>query len=444
VDDYLSQILLIGLLLILSGIFSATETALLALGEAGAHRILEEEKRHSRLLWLWKDRPNRVLTAILIANNLVNILASALATTLTHQILKNTWGDAGILGYAVAIAVGIMTFLIVMFGEIIPKTFARNNADRMVPLLPITLLAYWIFRPFATVLSRLSRRVIRASGGSDGTLGPSVTEAEVEAMIRLGTAEGVISGEKKELLSSVIEFSDTMIMEIMVPRTDVEGFSVDATLEEVLGTIAKRQFSRYPVFDGDLDTIVGILTVKDLLRYLSKEERGLFQLRDLLSHKVLIVPETKKIGELLNEFQRERVQMAVAVDEHGGTAGIVTTEDVIEEIVGEIYDEHDFAEEEIREQGDGSCLVLARTPIDRLEEFFGVALPEQDIYETVGGLVLTQAGRVLQVGEIVDFAGLHFEVRERTKTRLLSLLVTEGAPTDSEEANKDNGSESDT
>lgn len=443
-DDYFSQFLLIGFLLILSSIFSASETALLALGEAGAHRILEEEKRRSRLLQLWRDRPNRVLTALLIANNLVNILASALATALTHQILLNTWGDTGVLGYAVAIAVGVMTFLIVMFGEIIPKTFARNNADRLLPLLPITLLAYWVFQPFATILSRFSQRVIRASGGSDGTLGPSVTEAEVEAMIRLGTAEGAISGEKKELLSSVIEFSDTRVMEIMVPRTDVEGFPVEASLADVLATIAKRQFSRYPVFDGDLDTIAGILTVKDLLRYLSSENRGLFQLRDLLSHRVLIVPETKKIGELLNEFQRDRVQMAVAVDEHGGTAGIVTTEDVIEEIVGEIYDEHDLSEEEVRPQGDGSFLMLARTSIDRLEELFEVDLPEQDIYETVGGLVLTQAGRVLQVGEVVEFAGLQFEVRERTKTRLLRLLVTGVTPDESGEESEEKGSESDT
>lgn len=422
-DVDLFQWFLIAVLLVLSAVFSGTETALLALGEAGVHRILEEEPRPPRLLALWRHHPNRVLSSLLIANNLVNILASALATNLAASAMTRL-GVRGAAEWGVAIAVGVMTFLIVTFGEIVPKTFARHNARRFMPLFPLTLLACFVLRPFSSGLERVASRLIRAAGGSDGAGGPSVTEAEVEAMIRLGTAQGALSGEKKALLSSVIEFSETMTKEIMVPRTDVVGFPVEATLDEVLRTVAEHKFSRYPVYDGDLDTVVGILTVKDLLRTLSEGRQEAFSLRALVSPKVLIVPETKKIGDLLKDFQAERVQMAIAVDEFGGTAGIVTTEDVIEEIVGEIYDEYERAEEDIQPDGPGRYLVQGRTPIESLTEVFGVDLPDQDNYETVGGLVLTQAGRLPHVGEAVEFAGLRFEVRERSRTRILKLGVT--------------------
>ncbi len=422
-DGDLFQLFLIAVLLFLSAVFSGTETALLALGEAGVHRHLDGERRPSRLLTLWRQHPNRVLSSLLIANNLVNILASAVATNLAGSALRGL-GVRPFMEWGMALAVGVMTFLIVTFGEIVPKTFARHNAHRFVPLFPVTLLACVVLRPFSSGLERVASRLIRAAGGSDGASGPRVTEAEVEAMIRLGTAEGALSGDKKALLSSVIEFSETMTKEIMVPRTDVVGFPVEASLDEVLRTVAERKFSRYPVYDGDLDSVVGILTVKDLLRTLSEGRREGFSLRALVSPRVLIVPETKKIGDLLKDFQAERVQMAVAVDEFGGTAGIVTTEDVIEEIVGEIYDEYERAEEDIQPDGPDRYVVQGRTPIESLAEVFGVALPDQDNYETVGGLVLTQAGRLPHVGEAVDFAGLRFEVRERSRTRILKLGVS--------------------
>jgi len=189
----------------------------------------------------------------------------------------------------------------------------------------VTYLLCQLVRPFAYVLKRATAFMIRSAGGTvEGA--PEVTEAEIETLIRLGTEQGALSGEKKELLTSVIEFSETMTKEVMVPRTDVVGFPVDAGLPEVLQVIAERRFSRYPVYEGDLDTIVGIVTVKDLFESISCKDGGAsFSLAQLATRRrTLFVPETKKIGELLKEFQRERVQMAVAVDEFGGTAGIVT------------------------------------------------------------------------------------------------------------------------
>ncbi|MBM4396088.1 MAG: HlyC/CorC family transporter [Deltaproteobacteria bacterium] len=428
-DGYGTQGFLIAVLIVLSAVFSASETALLALGPAGVHQILDEERRRSGLLRLWRDRPNQVLASLLIANNLVNILASAVATALTADVLEHRGvGDA--LSWAVAVAVGAMTFLLVVFGEVLPKTFAKHNARSMVALFPVTLVFCQILRPFAFVLQKATGWMISSAGGSVGGDGqPEVTEAEIETMIRLGTAQGALTGEKRDLLSSVIEFSETMTKEIMVPRTDVVGFPVQAALPEVLGIVAEKRFSRYPVYEEDLDSIVGIVTVKDLFEAISKPGEAPFTLGHLgTRRRTLFVPETKKIGDLLKEFQRERVQMAVAVDEFGGTAGIVTMEDVIEEIVGEIYDEFDQkAEPHVKKVEDERYVVQARTPIEEMAETFGLDLPEQDIYETVGGLVMTHAGRVPAAGDVVTYAGLRFEVKERTRTRILSLVVSREA-----------------
>jgi CBS domain containing-hemolysin-like protein len=341
---------------------------------------------------------------------------------MTAQALEDA-GVAEAASYAVALAVGVMTFLIVVFGEVVPKTFAKQHPRRMVPVFPVTYLAFLLFRPFAAVLQRATGWMLSGAGGSrDGT--PEVTEAEIESMIRLGEAQGTLQSDKQELLSSIIDFSETMTKEIMVPRTDVEGLPVGATLADVLAAVSSSRFSRYPIYDEDLDSIVGIVTVKDLFEAMANPDRP-FSLPALaVRHKTLIVPETKKIVDLLKEFQRERVQMAIAVDEFGGTAGLVTMEDVIEEIVGEIYDEHERSEAEFRAVAPGRYLVQGRAAIEDLAEVFPVDLPEQDIYETVGGLVMTQAGRVPQSGDVIEFAGLRFEVRERTKTRVLSVLVS--------------------
>ena len=421
-EGYVLQTLLILGMVVLSALFSATETALLSLGPAGVHRILEEERQHSGLLEVWREHPNRLLASLLVLNNGVNILASAMATSLAADVMENRFGIVGVGGWAVAVAVGVMTFLIVVFGEVVPKTFAKHNARRLVAIFPITYLFCWLVRPFSKLLQRATGWMIESAGGSVGT--PDVTEEEIETMIRLGTAQGSLTEDKQELLASVIEFSETMAKEIMVPRTDVVGFEIGAALPEVVRIVTDRHYSRYPVYDEDLDTVVGIVTVKDLFAAIATPQQP-FSLAQLAARRPpLIVPESKKIGDLLKEFQHEHIQMAVAVDEFGGTAGIVTMEDVIEEIVGEIYDEHDRAESGIRQVDPGKYLVPARTPIEDLAETFGIELPEQDIYESVGGLVMNQAGKVPLAGESVEFAGLRLEVRERTRTRILALLVT--------------------
>lgn len=422
-DNDWIQLIAIVVLIFLSALASATETALMALGHANIHRILDEEKRKPGLLSWWRTDPDMVLTAILVNNNLINILASSMATGLTAELMAAN-GAGPITGAAVAIAVGVMTFLIVLFGEVVPKTLARNNPESLIPFFPFVTVLCRLVSPFAWVIRKMGGGLISLGGGKIDKGMPTVTEAEIETMIRVGSQQGSLTEEKQELFSSILDFSTTMTKEIMVPRTEIVGFSVTTPLDEILQVISDRKFSRYPVFEDGPDTIVGIVTVKDLIGYMAGEKGDDFNLAAMAGlHRVIIAPETKLIGDLLKEFQKEHIQMAVAVDEFGGTAGIVTTEDIIEEIVGEIYDEHEKADAAVRQLANGDYLIRGVLPIEELMDLFDLDLPDQDNYETVGGMVMTHVGRVPSKDEVIELQGLRFEVRERTRTRILSLCV---------------------
>jgi len=424
------QLLFVLFLIVLSALASATETALMTLSPGDIHENLKE-RRPSRMIAWWHRDPNRLLTAILITNNLINILASSLATSVTQSLLEQT-GLNNATSIAVAIAVGVMTLLIVMFGEVVPKTYARNNPKSVVPLFPIIWLFCRLFTLPAAALQRLSGGIITAAGGTVESQHP-VTEAQIDSLIRIGAEQGTLTGGKGDLLSSIVEFSETRVMEILVPRPDMVAFDVDEKLDDVLRTVGIKKYSRYPVYEDESEEIIGILTTKDLLDFMAAGDRAAFDMRALARrHKVVIVPETNKIGAVLKEMQHERVQMAFAVDEFGGIAGLVSIEDIVEEIVGEIWDEHEKAEESIKQIRDGVWMVKARAAVEELQEATGMELPEQDIFETVGGLVMAVTGKVPANGEHFEYAGFDFEVRERTRTRVISLAVSRLASPDNE------------
>lgn len=413
------EIGLILFLIVLSAVYSATETALLALPKARILDILKENNDRPKTLRLWADKPNQVLTAILVGNNFVNILASSVATDTTQRVIRHVGGTlAG--SWSIAIAVGVMTLLILTFGEVIPKTFAKNNPQRVLPILFLTFFVYWVFRPLVRALMMIARPTVRAAGGMLSTTGPTVSEQEIETMIRIGADEGVFSEDKEVLYESILDFSSTQAKEIMVPRTDVKGFSIETPLEEMLDISNTTKFSRYPVYEDDLDHISGILLAKDLLRAALTATDGKVNTRELL-RQPYFVPETKKIGELLKEFQSSRNQLAIVVDEWGGTSGLVTVEDVIEEIVGEIYDEYDKAEQNIKPIGEDRYLISAKTPMEDVAEALSLEFPEQDDYETIGGFIMAMTGKVPRQGDLIVYQGTKFTVRDRTRTRIVSL-----------------------
>jgi CBS domain containing-hemolysin-like protein len=430
--------LLAAFFLVGSAFCSATETALTALGEARARQLRDEGVRRAQLLTVWIEHPERVLSTLLIGNTLVNIGAGALAGAMGLELASaHGWNTASV----VAAATALMTVVILFFGEIVPKTLAKRHPVRVsLAMIPAARSLVAVFWPLTTAVTRATSGVVRLFGGGT-TPPPAVTSAEIEYLIEMGTKEGVLDEVKEELLNSVLEFADRVAKEIMVPRTRVVAIDRDAPADELFRIVTENPFSRMPVFQGSIDEIVGILLVRDIV---AEVRHG----RPIAPAKFMkppfFVPEQMKISRLLKEMQRRRTHLAVVVDEFGGTSGIVTLEDVIEEIVGEIQDEGDVETAPVKALSPGVWLADGAVPLhdleavlndappageaDAAEERPEVRFPEQGDYETLGGFVTAQAGRVPPVGATVAWDGLTFTVRAGDERRVAKVEIARREP----------------
>ena len=408
------EVLLLVLCIILSAFFSGTETALTSIPEPRLMRIVEAGTWRGRGLALWAKNPNKVLTSILIGNNIVNIAAGAVAAEVALRWSKS---------YGTAVATGVMTVLILIIGEVTPKTFARMNAEKFAPVA-ITVLkpVYWLLYPFAWLLSRFSKSMIYSFGGKENGKQPKVSEEEIEYMIDLGHREGVISDDKEQMLQSIFELSESVIREVMIPRTDLVALSISSTVEEIIETVLHDGHSRYPVFEEDIDDIKGILYTKDLFKAVNEVGQAGIQI-DKIMRRPLFVPETQKINEVLKTLQNRRFHLAIVVDEFGGTSGVVTIEDILEEIVGEIHDEHDVVDEPIEKMAQHKFLVDARMPLRDLEDELNLTFPEDGGFDTLGGFVIEQEGKVPKVGCQIVWEGHLFTIREADERRVIKVEI---------------------
>lgn len=391
----------------LSACFSALETALTSLNDVRIRRLLEETTKAPRMLTLWRDVPNDVLATILIGNNFVNILASALATDLTNSLLVGS----GYEGFGIPVAVGVTTMIVLIAGEVVPKTFAKNNPERTLAVLPVLHLTYLLFYPVMRVLVRLTRGVVQRLGGSVDTQS-TVTEEDIEEMVRIGKSDGSMSPASARLLTGVFELDDKVAREIMVPRTEIRALPASAGIEEVMALVESTGHSRFPVYDGNIDNITGVLYIKDFFRASLQQEDGKAPQAGDIVRRPLVRPWNIGVQDLFVDMQKERVHMALIASEYGGVAGIVTLEDIIEEVFGPIYDEHDATKEAFKQDEDGSWLVDGLLTISELEQELGIEFPEDDEsdYETVAGLMMQEAGRVPEPGFTHELFGYRFEV----------------------------------
>ncbi|TNE44192.1 MAG: HlyC/CorC family transporter [Deltaproteobacteria bacterium] len=404
--------------LFFSAIYSASETSLTALSQAKIQQMLETDPTKYKMFSLWLERPNHVLTAILIGNNLVNILASALATSIAEEVFLHS---------GVAIAVGVMTLLILINGEIVPKTYAKYHAKQVARrLFPILRLSYLLFYPVTMALTQIASWVVRLFGGRVSHSGPFVSEADIEYIIDLGTREGVLNEEKEKLLQSILEFDDITIREVMVPRTEMLSISVEAQPDDVLELANNSPHSRIPVYLEHLDNVEGILYLRDLFRMYTANGESLLssQWTDLL-RPAYFVPGTMKISTLLGEFQRRKKHIAIVVDEFGGTMGLVTMEDILEEIVGEIRDEFDTDEQhDFVVEPDGTILAQAKVGVRDLEEELEIEFPDEGDYETLGGFLTACSGHVPEVGHVHEYEGFLFTVLEANEKSVQSVAIS--------------------
>ena len=434
--------LLVGLLFVLaSAFFSGSETALTALGDARARQLVDSGGRRARLLALWVKSPERVLSTLLIGNTLVNIGAGALAGNVAHQAATaRGWPDGSVL----AIFTAVTTFVILFAGEIIPKTIGKRHPIQWaLTAMPVVQLLAWLSWPLTSGLVRATNALVTLFGGAR-TPTPAVTSAEIEYLIEMGTREGVLDEVKEELLNSVLEFADRVVKEVMVPRTRMAAIDRDAPPEEILRIVTENPYSRMPVYRDSIDNVLGVLLVREIIPELSRGPKGVLATLDKHLKPPFFVPEQMKILKLLKEMQKRKSHLAIVVDEFGGTSGLATLEDVIEEIVGEIQDEGDVEAAPVREVTPGVYLADASVPLRELEDFLNeraegegedpdreVRFPEEGDYETLGGFVTATAGRVPAVGSLLAWDGLTFTVRggdERRVTRVEIARRREAGP----------------
>ena len=403
--------------LVFSAFFSGSETALTSLPMVKLEQLIDKYPLWAKTLRLWKSNPNGVLTTILIGNNFFNITASALATDLASRYFSSQ---------GIPLAIGAMTLLLLVTGEITPKTLARTHSQLLAPLLMnLVIVFYVLFFPLTWVLT-LAIKAMFWLTGSRYRHGERVTEEDIEYIVSLGRRQGALDKDKESLLSSIFEFSDTTAKEIMVPRTDMVTVPFDCSYQKVVELSLKSGFSRIPVYEESIDRIVGIFHTKNLITPPNKHGQDSF-----LSNRmrpVVFVPESKKISEVLRLFQKDRIHMAIVVDEFGGTGGIVTMEDIIEELLGEIQDEFDMEEDRLIEVGGGIFLADARVAIGDLEDKFQVSFPEDRDYESLGGFLMEEAHEVPTVGWSHNAKGISYLVTQADPQRVIKVRIEILAP----------------
>ena len=406
--------------LVFSSFFSGAETALTSMTKMRVKRLFSEGEEAYKKLEPWLNDPNRFLATTLVGNNFVNILASVTAANFFERILVLYFNTSYSVAYGSAVAVAVTTFSLLAFGEIMPKTYCKEHAVRISFLVigPIDFL-YRILRPLIVVLLWISNTIIRWMGGRAVKELPLITEEDIRALIEMSGREGVLEEEERDMIHSIIDFGDRTVKEIMTPRVDFQAVGAELSFEEARAIIIESGHSRIPVYEQDLDKIIGILNVKDLLRVDTRDTS--FDFTKIL-RPPLFIPKTKKISDLLRTFQKKKNHIAIVVDEYGLTAGLVTIEDVLEEIVGDIQDEFDEDERDYEIQGDGAIHADAKINLDILSELLNVEFPEADV-ETLGGFISTLLGTVPKAGEEVDFENLHFAILDADERKIKKVRI---------------------
>ena len=410
------------ILIAAAAVLAMAETALTRTNRIKALTLAEEGRRGSAALVKLVEHPERFLNPVL----LLVLLCHLVAATLIGVVAERLFGAVG-----VAIATAFEVVVVFVLAESLPKTYAVQHPDRASLLTAPLVSAITSFPPvrlFARALIGLTNWIVPGKGLKEG---PYVSEQELLALADVAVEEDVIEREERQLIHSIIEFGDTVVREVMIPRPDMATIEARATVNDAMEVVMSAGYSRIPVYEQGIDDILGILYAKDLMRAV-RDERGKVAVRELV-RPANFVPETKRVAELLPEMQKQKTHMAIVVDEHGGTAGLVTLEDLIEELVGEIVDEYDVEEPPMEPLPGGDVRVNARMPIDELNELLDATFPEGD-YDTVGGLVYYLLGHVPAEGETVDYDGRRLRAERVQGRRIGRIRITRSAEPDADAA----------
>ncbi|MCF7805697.1 MAG: hemolysin family protein [Candidatus Marinimicrobia bacterium] len=396
------QILLFLGLLLLSAFFSGSETALFSLRDNEIERIREQQDHpNERILYLL-SKPKRLLIAILTGNTIVNITIGSLAALIASALAVQLGINEVII---VAIQVVIVTIVVLITGEITPKIIAVRNTKRFSRAISMPmLLVFRLLYPIAYVLYSINNFFTRILGIKKENL--FLSEEEIRTLVEVSESQGTLQEQEKEMIYSIFDFGDTFVREIMIPRIDMKAIPTSMKVKEVIDIIKEHRYSRLPLYDKRVDNITGIIFAKDLLPYLGKTAANV-QIA-MLSRPVYFVPEKMKIDKLLREFQQRKTNIAIVVDEYGGTSGLVTLEDIIEEIVGEIRDEYDFETPMYRWLDQHTILVNARMTLDDLDDVVELDIPEEREFDTLGGFLYSRVGEIPEQKTEIENEGIRY------------------------------------
>ncbi len=406
------QLILLGIMLILCALASASETALTSVSRIKLKNLVEEGDKKAKEIEQLLANPNIFLSTILVVNSVAVIIASSLATVLALRF-SSSLGEL--------ISTILISLVVLIFCEITPKTAAVQNPMRWARSLVGSVNATaWLLRPLVWTLSMATNSLVRLLGGRTVRHGPFVTEEELRLLVTVGEEEGVLEEEETEMIHSIFEFSDTPVREVMVPRIDMVVLESDATFDQAVDLALEGGFSRIPVYEESIDNIIGVLYTKDMLKQL-REGHSAQPIRNLV-RPAYFVPETKKLDDLLHEIRQKRVHMVIVIDEYGSVAGLVTIEDLVEEIVGDIQDEYDHEEKLYELLNANESIFAAKISIDEFNDIMETKLENED-YDTLGGFLYAQLDKIPVVGDSITFGDHRFTVQTTRGRRIAKVQV---------------------
>ncbi|WP_411965151.1 hemolysin family protein [Haloferax sp. YSMS24] len=400
-------------LIALSAFFSSSEIAMFSLAKHRVDSLVEDGVPGATRVKALKDDPHRLLVTILVGNNIVNIAMSALATGLLAVL---NFGP----GESVLISTLGITTLVLLFGESAPKSYAVENTESWALRIARPLkYAELLLLPLVVFFDYLTRIINSITGGQTAIETTYVTRDEIQNLIETGEREGVIEEEEREMLDRIFRFNSTIAKEVMTPRLDMTAVPKDATIDEAIETCVQADHERVPVYDGNLDNVIGIVNIRNLVREKYYGERGV-GLADIVS-PTLHVPESKNVDELMAEMQDTRMQMVIVIDEFGTTEGLITLEDMVEEIVGDILEGDE--EEPFEEVDENTFLVRGEVNIDEVNEMLDIELPEGEEFETLAGFIFNRAGRLVEEGEEITYDNIVIRIEQVDNTRIMKARI---------------------
>lgn len=410
-------VVFLALLILLSALFSAAETALMSLNKIKIKQLIEDEVKGAKEIEELVENPSEILSTILICNNIVNILASSISTV----IFINLLADFGT-GVATSVSTLVLTVVILIFGEITPKTIAVIKAEKLAFILyrPLKIVLL-LLKPLVFIFSKISSIIMKLFGIKDQGVNANITEEEIKSIVSFSQENGILEIEDKNLIYNVFEFGDRKVKDVMIPRVDMITLSQNSTYDEIVSLFKTERFSRVPVYKDNIDNIIGVINIKDLF-FIDKEED--FKIEKYI-REIYSTHEHKKIRDLFNEMKKYRNHMSIVRDEYGGTIGLVTIEDLIEEIVGDIEDEYDeVVDKEIQVINDNEYLIVGTLKIDVLNDMININIESE--FETIGGYIIEKMGRLPQNGEVLEFENVKFKIENIGKNRIKRLRVYVG------------------